>query len=150
MGQSCSLTPTHDVVSNTSSAAASACAHDHSSAANRPPQRTQPCLAVQEGVNVHAVLHDWAVRDETRLRAQQQLVADRLERSRLQHIVPPCSSATGSPKPKQLHSLLEISGMTLTATTPRETSSLSRTGKLSSAASTPACNPLMPPLVMES
>jgi hypothetical protein len=144
MGQSCSLTPTHDVVSNTSSA----CAHDHSSAANRPPQRTQPCLPVQEGV--HAVLHAWAVRDETRLRAQQQLVADRLERSRLQHIVPPCSSATGSPKPKQLHSLLEISGMTLTATTPRETSSLSRTGKLSSAASTPAYNPLMPPLVMES
>ncbi|CUI14969.1 Hypothetical protein, putative [Bodo saltans] len=44
-------------------------------------------------VNIHAVLHDWAIRDEIRLRAQQQVVADRLERSRQQHIMPPYNHA---------------------------------------------------------
>ncbi|CUI14970.1 Hypothetical protein, putative [Bodo saltans] len=133
MGQSCSPHQAHTPRAGTRTPSTGAITPRHNNS--------------DAGVNVHAVLHDWAVRDEIRLRAQQQVIADRLERSRQQRILPPpCSSHSRSPQGKQLHNSLELSSITLTATaaTPRSSSLSHTAGKLSSAACTPVHNPLLP------
>ncbi|CUI14972.1 Hypothetical protein, putative [Bodo saltans] len=85
-------------------------------------------VAVSPNANVHATLHNLAIRDEFRLRAQQKVVADRLERSRQHHILPPCSNNRVRTPRHLTHSSqassLETSHMTISASTPRNTSSL--------------------------
>ncbi|CUG77804.1 Hypothetical protein, putative, partial [Bodo saltans] len=130
MGQSCSLqsscnhlsnvTDVHDPSSTSPSRAVIERAQDENVAPDH--------ISSTQSVNIHAVLHDWAIRDEIRLRAQQQLVADRLERSRHQHIMPPYNHAMRG-EMKQLHLSQDLSSFTLSAATPRSGSNMSRTGR---------------------